>query len=241
MGHPNPYIEEILRLEPLKTWSLIVTIFGDFDGDTLTGTQLRLMLEPLGIKPEAIRVALHRLKADGWITAKKTGREAHYKLSALGRRETEAVRADVYGQNDTHPDGWRLVLPGHASDIDVGIPLGRDARLVPASMAATLGDVWCLDLDTAAIPPWVETALVPSDLLQTAKVLAAVLDKARARFDDMAPADMLALRLLTLHHWRRLALRSGTWAHLSLFEHGSISQTRNAVIDLLQQSPRISL
>lgn len=238
MGHPNPYIDEILGLEPLKTWSLIVTIFGDFDGDSLTGTQLRALLEPLGIKPEAIRVALHRLKADGWITSKKSGREAHYRLSAHGRSETEAVRGKVYGADVEQDDGWHLILPDPGSEIDAGIPLGREARLVTASNAATLTNVWCIDLDKAAIPNWVETILVPPDLLHTACALSKILAKVRTSLSDMDPADRCALRLLTLHHWRRLALRDGTLAHLSLFEDGQINRCKDAVIELLDRSSR---
>lgn len=241
MGHPNPYIDEILRLEPLKTWSLLVTIFGDFDGESLSGTQLRLLLDPLDIKPEAVRVALHRLKTDGWITAQKSGREAHYRLSAHGRRETEAVRASVYGHANAHSDDWHLAWPDPATKLDIGIPLGRDARLVPASIADKLDDAWCINLNTSAVPNWVETILVPSDMLHTAKNMARVLAKACARFDKIAPEDLLSLRLLTLHHWRRLALRDGTWAHISLFKNGAVSQCRDAVIELLDRSPRTSL
>ena len=241
MGHPNPYINEILTFEPLKTWSLIVTIFGDFDGDVLTGAQLRALLEPLGIKPEAIRVALHRLKADGWITTQKSGREAHYRLSTNGRSETEAVRAEVYGRTNKYPDGWCLVLPGQTFENDEGISLGRETWLVPTSTAATLPDVWCIDPDNTSIPTWVETILVPPELGDTAIMLVGVLANARAHLDAMTPPDLLALRLLTLHHWRRLALRRGTWAHLNLFENGPIRQCRDAVIEMLDQSARASI
>ena len=241
MGHPNPYINEILTFEQLKTWSLIVTIFGDLDSDVLTGAQLRKVLEPLGIKPEATRVALHRLKAEGWIAAQRSGREAHYRLSAQGRSETEAVRAEVYGHAHKHPDGWRLILSGQPFENDAGIQLSRDAWLVPACSADLPLDVWGIDPNNTAIPAWVETILVPPELGDTAMMLTGVLAKSRARLDDMSPADLLALRLLTLHHWRRLALRRGTWAHLSLFKDGSIKRCRDAVIEMLDQSARTSL
>ena len=68
--------DRLLGLESTKTWSLIATLFGDLDGDELSGKALWSLLAPLGIKPEATRVALHRLKKDGWIVAKKAGREA---------------------------------------------------------------------------------------------------------------------------------------------------------------------
>ncbi len=242
MHHRDPFIDELLSLEPLKTWSLIVTIFGDFDGDVLTGAQLRALLEPLGIKPDAIRVALHRLKTDGWITSRKAGREARYSLSAHGRRETEAARADIYGSAEKYPDGWSLVLIRDTSEGEIGILLGRDAALVPTNAAKTMHNAFAVRLDENCIPPtWMQNILAPPDQLGLAQGLAQILAKAREDLAEMPPSDLSALRLLTLHHWRRLALRSGSWAHMSLLKDGAIGQCREAVIELLDRSARTSI
>ena len=68
-------IEDLSALEPIKTWSLIVTLFGDLNGQPVTGKQLGAILGRVGIKTEAMRVALHRLRKEGWIVSTKIGRE----------------------------------------------------------------------------------------------------------------------------------------------------------------------
>ena len=51
-------VTELVALDTLKTWSLIVTLFGDLEEKELSGAQIRTLLGHIGIKPEAIRVAL---------------------------------------------------------------------------------------------------------------------------------------------------------------------------------------
>lgn len=214
-----------------------MTVFGDFDGEMLTGSQLRALLEPLGFKPEAIRVALHRLKADDWILAQKSGREAHYSLSARGRKETEAVRPEVYGQADSL-GAWSIVLPENLITEKAAIPLGRDAFLVPDSAAHELENAVVLPMEGVTIPPWVEDVLVPPQLRSIANELTRILASADGDLDDMNSADLAALRLLALHHWRRLALRRGTVAHAALLKKGVICQCKDTVTALLERSAR---
>ena len=81
-------IEDLSSLETIKTWSLIVTLFGDLDGEpqvVLSGKDIGAILGHIGIKPEATRVALHRLKRDGWIDTQRAGREVFYSLSDRGK------------------------------------------------------------------------------------------------------------------------------------------------------------
>ena len=235
MRHPNPFIDEILNLEPIKTWSLIATIFGDFDGDVLTGSQLRTLLDPLGFKHEAIRVALHRLKADNWILTQKSGREAHYRLSARGRKETEAVRSEVYGTAE-NLGAWSLVLLQDQLIEETAIPLGRDAFLVPTKAAQMVQNALSMPMDNASLPTWIEETLVPPQLLDIATELTRILASAQEDLEGLNPRDLAALRLLTLHHWRRLALRRGTWAHAALLKQGAIRECRAAVLSLLERS-----
>jgi len=61
----NRCIEILAAGDRNRVWSLVVTIFGDLaqgTGDTLSMQTLARITEPLGVKPEALRVALHRLK-----------------------------------------------------------------------------------------------------------------------------------------------------------------------------------
>ena len=64
----------------LRVWSVIVTLMGDLtvmgtpgaDASGVSGQALGKVMAALGIRPEATRVALHRLRKDGWIESTRT-------------------------------------------------------------------------------------------------------------------------------------------------------------------------
>ena len=146
MKHVEDIINELFQLAPIKTWSLIVTVFGDLDGDNLSGKELRNLMRPLGVKPEATRVALHRLRKDGWIVSHKSGREVTYQLSEHGRNTTNAVYDEVYGQDLKYPEGWQFLVTAGAND-ELGnelpsIQIGRYLLLTPNHFLETLTQRW---------------------------------------------------------------------------------------------------
>ena len=241
MQAPNRLVASLVELETIKIWSLIVTLFGDMAGDELTGTQIRALLGHIGIKPEAIRVALHRLKSDGWITADKRGREAVYRLSAKGRRETDAVIEDVYRQNVKFPEGWRFLLVKDVSAPAGSITITRELVLVPAALAAHVENGLVLESHGRDLPNWIEECLVPRPLLRIAEALTTILVSASPTGPDVAKPDEIALRLLVLHHWRRLALRPGSWAHIGLLPDGVLANCHAVVTAFLEKGKRLSL
>ncbi len=224
----------MLDLEALKTWSVIVTLFGDFDGDHMTGNQIREILGHLGIKPEAIRVALHRLKADGWIDAEKQGRTAVYQLSSKGLRETQAAAKDVYRQDLKFPQGWQFHLIREGAEHAAAIPISKDLLIAPIELADKLEGTLILAPQHPGIPPWIEDRLVPQHLLQNAAALVDVLQLVSMTEQDMSDLDAMCLRLLVLHQWRRLALRLGSWAHISLLPDGVLAKCHTAVTSLFR-------
>jgi len=232
---PHPLVTRLVELETLKTWSLIVTLFGDLDGDVLTGAEIRTLLGHIGIKPEAIRVALHRLKSDGWVDAEKQGREAVYRLSEMGRRETSAVTADVYRRDVKHPDGWHVLLVKDGTAPDGAISLTREVFLTPKSEQSIPLGVLALSTAGGSVPQWVEEALVPLPMQNNAAALVQVLSSAER--DGLSKTDAVSLRLLTVHHWRRLALRSGIWAHIALLPNGVLARCHSIVTQYLETAP----
>lgn len=238
--HADDPIEHLLGLEPLKTWSLIATIFGDIAGEDISGGQIRALLGPLGIKPEAMRVALHRLKADGWIATRRVGREAVYSLSKSARRETESARRDVYGTTVKHPDGWHIMLVPDAEAIPQGLAIGKETIVVPRQTIGSLDGSMKLEFSGDALPAWLEHALVPATLLRNAAALSMILDRIQHSDEPVSEASRNTLRILTLHHWRRLALRDGTWAHIGLLPGGSIAQCHQMVTRYLATTAPIS-
>ncbi|MEL6521625.1 MAG: hypothetical protein AAFQ66_11720 [Pseudomonadota bacterium] len=232
-------VAELVGLEPLKTWSLIVTLFGDYEGDSLSGKQLRAFLEPLGIRPEAIRVALHRLKKNGWIDFEKSGREVIYRLSAHGRTETDAVYQDVYCEDLKHPFGWRVLLSEEASDVgSVGpmIKIGRQITLLPREETRVDPNELEVSFARSDLPIWFQHRIVPERLL----TLAENVDRVAAALPEPAQLDEpWHLRLLLLHHWRKMALRQACWAHIHFVPDGAIARCHKRITHFLGHTPHL--
>lgn len=233
-------IKRLVELETLKTWSLIVTLFGDLNGEELTGSQIKSLIGHIGIKPEAIRTALYRLKSDGWITSEKQGREALYKLSRQGREQTEAVTSDIYGQSGRYPDGWQFVYQKDMPSQTDAITLCKDLYVVPVSKVNrdNNGSQQYLSLNLAdkTVPDWFAEQLIPESVRHNAKALIDVVSSNPAIHTGQ---DALVVRLLVLHHWRKLALRPGSWAHMWFVPTGLLTTCQYAVTTFLQDTPRI--
>jgi phenylacetic acid degradation operon negative regulatory protein len=229
---PHPLIKELVALETLKTWSLIVTLFGDLDGTELSGTQIRNVLGPLGIKPEAIRVALHRLKTDGWITSRKQGREAIYAMSGTAAEETAAVAPEVYCKESLHTAHWRFVLFQEAPPSKDAVLLNRNLALVSKLPKGADAGALILQPEGGDIPEWIAASLVSDATLTLARHLLPIM----GRSEDLAhPHDQALFRLLVVHHWRRVVLRKGSLAHAALVPGGEIAQCRARVRAFLQR------
>ncbi len=233
-------IDALLALETPKTWSLIATVFGDLDGEQLSGKALWALLEPLGVKKEAMRVALHRLKKEGWLESEKRGREGVYRLSDPARRETIAARQDVYRQDLKYPEGWRICIagPDSAAPEGVNIVLDRSLFLVPATAAVAPGVISLAlpRMRTRDLPEWFEDCLVPGHIRAQAVPLTAL----ATAFLDERPrgVEAVSARLLFVHYWRKMALRTGVWAHSSLFPSGVMARCQAVIGQVLASSER---
>ncbi len=237
--HSDPILDHLLRLENTKTWSLIATIFGDLDGDRLSGKQLGTLLAPLGVKPEATRVALHRLKKDGWITSEKTGREVLYSLSDHGRQETFAAQKDVYRRDVKFAAGWRLIMmPVETAKPHDGphILIDRGLFLIPKGNGRLPVDALELSL-VQPIPEWFENGLAPPHVLAQA----AQLTDLAGQFLAGPRLGNISARLMFLHYWRKMALRTGTWAHIGLIPKGMMSKCHAAVTEVFEQTARTKI
>ena len=78
---PPPLTEILrhLRAEPSRTWSVIITVFGDAivprGGSVWLGTLVRFFAA-LDIGDGVVRTAVSRLAADGWLERSRVGRNS---------------------------------------------------------------------------------------------------------------------------------------------------------------------
>lgn len=210
----------LLQGEEPRVWSVIATIFGDLarePGDIISGAVLSQLTGLMGIKPEAMRVALHRLRKDGWIESEKQGRRSVHRLSRSAFEESRQASTRIYGPGTAHSDPWHVVITGNNAAarqrilaLDGALSLSADAILTSALPAET-GDLLVLDCTAVNFPDWVRRQFVPQDLEASLFALLDTLDRlSKEPLRDLTdPAEKTVLRLLLIHQWRRLILRVG--------------------------------
>jgi phenylacetic acid degradation operon negative regulatory protein len=245
-------IELLSGCGPLKVWSVVVTILGDLctaPHDRVGGKLLTALAGRMGVTGQAVRVAVHRLRADGWIETEKAGRESLYGLSRHGWAETQAVRPVIYA-GAAPPAGrpWLLVAPPQlaAADFAARLPatavaLGPRTALLDAPPDPVDAEMLLAQAHPEQIPNWVGDLLAGAELRAEYARLAG-----RARRVTAGPAprtllDATVLRLLVLHHWRRLRLRHGALPDMLLQSGWEGAQAREAVARAREAFPRPAL
>jgi phenylacetic acid degradation operon negative regulatory protein len=206
-----------------RVWSIIVSMFGDLArvrGDQIGGPAMSRIIAPIGIKPEAIRVALHRLRGDGWLESTKQGRTSVYQLATSGLAQSQQASLRIYARSQPAPDGWHLYVhpPKPAQDRSTTekiyrrhgyIPVGSGVFLGSASIAPAPADTLEIFGDLKNIPPWLRMELGPPSLMQAYVDLNAALDQVISITSD-APTftdfQIATLRTLIVHNWRRVLL-----------------------------------
>ncbi|WP_101065787.1 PaaX family transcriptional regulator C-terminal domain-containing protein [Roseovarius salinarum] len=237
---------------PLKVWSVVVTILGDMcttPDDRIGGKLLTALAGRMGVTAQAVRVAVHRLRADGWIESEKAGRESLYGLSGHGWTETQAVRPVIYsGAMPTPGEPWLIVAPPHLSAADftarlpaTAIGLGPRTALVETPPTAPDTDMLLARARPDHIPGWLVDLLADGELRSEYDRLGACTRRAMAgpRPDNLL--DSTVLRLLILHHWRRLRLRHGALPDMLLQSKWEGARARRAVAEALEVFPRPAL
>lgn len=244
----NALLQPLLDCGPLKVWSVAVTLLGDActsPADQIRTRGIDRMLAPLGISNQALRVALHRLKRDGWVEAEKHGRSASYRLSAQGWASTEAVRARIYSFERPDQPVWMGLAPPDLSGAEMEDALPGDALRLSPRTALILGQMdgledWVHTPLSGPVPGWLRDTLVPEELKREyTQLTSACPDLAAAQ--ALPTADQAVLRLLILHHWRRLRLRHGTLPDLLLGEDWAGAHTAKRIAPLLTTLPRPDL
>lgn len=178
------------------------------------------IIEPVGIKPEAIRVALHRLRNDGWITSQKSGRSSRYRLTKSGLAQSEAASPRIYARSHPAAIEWQvIVLPPMATAarvkaeramISCGFVMITSGVLFAKSQI-TVGDLDALVLKGTdfTVPNWLRSQIGTGSLGAAYKNLETALDtvsRALGTASGISPMETATLRTLIVHNWRRVLL-----------------------------------
>ena len=100
--------------KPIRTGSLIVTMFGDSIAPRGGGIWLGSLIgafETLDIQHRLVRTAVYRLVQDGILTNEAVGRRSYYSLTREGKREFDEATQRIYFEPTTHWNGkWCMVI-----------------------------------------------------------------------------------------------------------------------------------
>lgn len=203
-------VSRLSALGPLRAWSLLVTVFGDLaPRDALDGPTLSAIMSEIGIKPEATRVALHRLRSDGWIVSQKSGRNSLHRLSDKGQSDSDAARPRIYAAPSDDTPAQFVLIPEGAPAPDATFFAPVAPRLYVSSAYAQVPND-ALVLHTGALPRWFETTSETTELRDGYDALHSALDdiiRALPARNSFSPLQTAVFRVLIVHAWRRLALK----------------------------------
>lgn len=167
-----------------------------------------------------MRVALHRLKSDGWILTRRVGRSSAYRLHPDRLVETRKASDRIYAASAPEASAWHICLlpPGGADDV-----LPGDALLIAPRVILRPGGRWAdcppyapdgLTLAVQGpIPAWLRDQIATPELraaysaLQTCLAQAEELTRTLPPGSTRGSTEAIALRVLAVHAWRRVILR----------------------------------
>lgn len=243
----NRLVIRVLGRSAPRVWSLLVTMFGDLalaPQARLSGATVNAITAVIGIKPEATRVALHRLRKEDWIDSHRTGRQTRYGLTPHGRAQTNAAWPRVYGPPPEDVAAF-LVVEDPSAPIDramddtrAAVQIGPRTFVTTASEAG--GDTLRLPLGAVGpLPRWVADKLCPPEVQEAAGDLAQRLGLLLTE-DGLQHLSLLhrtALRVTVVHEWRRLILRTPGFTEPLVAGHWAGAECRAAVHDVLTRLP----
>jgi phenylacetic acid degradation operon negative regulatory protein len=193
-----------LRAAPSRTWSVIITLYGDAvvprGGSLWLGTVLEIFAA-LEIGGNVVRTAMSRLATEGWLARQRLGRHSFYSLTESGGATFAPATARIYHAAPAAWDGRFHIALGDATPPGFA-PLAPGLRVGLAPAPGIGGLVATGDAESAralAARLWPNQALA-ARYREFIRVFAPVAPPA-------VPLDAMLLRLLLIHSYRRILLR----------------------------------
>lgn len=197
-----------------RVWSLLISVFGDLaqtEGAQISGPFLRQLTKTIGIKPEAMRVALHRLRKEGWIESRRQGRSSVYFLTAWGRAQTVAASPRIYASGPAAHAAWLILFnPADPTPNDAESGAWVSANTLITSQVPNHSPAYVSPLPTGTVlPDWMTEKLCSAATLSLAQNFAQALGQVRDQLPDvLSPLETVVLRVLVVHGWRRIVLKT---------------------------------
>lgn len=240
-----------------QVWSLLVSVFGDLvpQGDALSGAVLSDVLSPAGVRPEAMRVALHRLRNDHWIETDKRGREAFHVLSDDGIAQCAVASQRIYAASQAAGQQWHvLCYPSTLASPEQDraekleetgyVSIGAGVYLANHAPQENITNALVLQGTLTNVPDWLRASIVTSELDAAFAQLSTALDQIDLRqstAEDLRPAQIAALRTLIVHRWRKLVLKMPVVPDMLLGPDNSALKCRARVMKALRHLPKPSV
>lgn len=201
-----------------RVWSWVVTVFGEMarePGKEISGTLLGCLADQIAIKPEAIRVALHRLRKDDWIISRRHGRRSVHFLSEKGRTLSSEASPRIYDAVSNPRPAWLVLAdPGHPVVTFSVDPVSIGPGMWIAAEKVDDEAVFCARLEPGhELPSWITEKVCPQEMAIESGVFAGRLAELRSLIADpevLSPLQTVTLRVLIVHGWRRLILKAPT-------------------------------
>lgn len=202
-----------------RVWSIIVSLFGDMAQDPdhrISGGTLTRIIGPLGIKPEAIRVALHRLRKDGWIDSARIGRTSLHFLTESGRAQSAAVTPRIYRRSPELEEHWHVLIAEEGAAQQTleemlmarnYIGIGRHSAFGSGPLPPDCDDLLAITVQDARVPNWLRRQIFPTDLVAACQSLLDDLTALPLAPEGLSAGQIATLRTLIVHRWRRVVLR----------------------------------
>ncbi|MBB2160479.1 PaaX family transcriptional regulator C-terminal domain-containing protein [Gluconacetobacter sacchari] len=208
-----------------RLWSVIITIYGDAilprGGSVWVGTLLALC-RGMEVEENAVRTAMSRLAADGWVSRTRHGRNSFYALAPRGREAFLLAAEHIYRERAPLWTGHLTMVMPDASVRETAFP-----ALAEAGFGSPLGGLFVAPGGRAVPPGAACPAFALSGPVEALRGLAArawpledIAREYQAFLDAFAPCaegldagagldDLGAMvaRIVLIHAYRRIVLR----------------------------------
>lgn len=236
----------------LRVWSVLVSLLGDLvreEKQELSNAVVTTTLGHLGIRPEAVRVALHRLKKDDWITTRKLGRSSYVSLSAQGRKTSIEAAKQIYDFAPISNETWHILISQNAKvsgpwdDKANGyLSLGSNVWFGKGN-APKFPEILCFEGHPKTLPNWIIEAAFSDDLIETSTRLETALRETKRylKTSNLNPLEQIAIRVLVVHEWRKLLFRLPPLPETSIPKAAPIASCRRLTQECLDLLPKVML